>query len=81
MAYTKVTKACKGCGEYFSGHPNAKFHSKECKDRWHNATNPRGFQAGLFKPYVPKTKAEIENEAAMDAAEGSGWDAHKFWTE
>lgn len=37
-------RKCKGCSKDISHkHPNAKFHSKECKDRYWNRVNPRGY--------------------------------------
>lgn len=69
-------RICPSCGEAFEGHPNKRFCSLRCKDRWHNATNPRGIQRGAFEPYTPLTNAEIDHQSAMDAAE-AGWDGHK----
>ena len=42
----EVTRTCKGCGIDISHkHPNAKFHSPKCKDRYWNEVNPRGIGA------------------------------------
>lgn len=71
-----VRRDCPCCGEAFTGHPNKRFCGQVCKDRWHNATNPRGKQAGMFEPYVPLTRAEADHQSAMDADE-EGWDGHK----
>ena len=39
-----MKRKCKGCSMDISHkHPNAKFHSLKCKDRWHNIVNPRGY--------------------------------------
>lgn len=37
-------RKCKGCGcDISHKHPNAKFHSSKCKDRFWNKVNPRGY--------------------------------------
>lgn len=69
-------KSCPCCGNGFSGHPNKKFCGQRCKDRWHNATNPRGYQKGIYEPYVPMTDEEADHAFAMEANE-AGWDGHK----
>lgn len=38
-------RKCKGCGVPLSGHPNKRFCTQRCKDRYHNTTNPRGIGA------------------------------------
>lgn len=39
-----MKRTCKGCNKDISHkHPNAKFHSLRCKDRYHNTHNPRGY--------------------------------------
>jgi hypothetical protein len=44
-------RKCKGCPRDISHkHPNAKFHSLACKDRYWNAINPRGY--GLLESAV-----------------------------
>jgi hypothetical protein len=41
-------RTCKGCGcDISRKHPNARFHSKACKDDYWNRVNPRGMYAHL----------------------------------
>jgi hypothetical protein len=75
-----MARTCPCCGKPIVGHPNKKFCNSRCKDRYHNATNPRGIQAGR-EPYVPETDDEKDQRMAMDAAEGQGWEHHKYWRE
>ena len=43
-----MKRKCKGCGRDISHkHPNAKFCSPRCKDKFHNWNNPRGIYAHL----------------------------------
>jgi len=36
---------CPHCGNRVNGHPNKKFCSQKCKDRFYNKMNPRGYGA------------------------------------
>lgn len=38
-------RTCLNCGAIITGHQNKRFCGSRCKDRYHNARNPRGFQA------------------------------------
>lgn len=39
-----MIKKCKGCSKLMKNpHPNKKFHSRRCKDRYWNSINPRGY--------------------------------------
>lgn len=54
-------KKCLNCGRDISNkHPNAKFCSNKgrgnCKDKFHNRANPRGYGRGL------STETEYEND-------------------
>lgn len=42
-------RKCPSCSRQIVGHPNKKFCGQKCKDRYHNAVNPRGFGAGREK--------------------------------
>jgi predicted nucleic acid-binding Zn ribbon protein len=37
-----MTRDCPHCGKPITGHPNKKFCGPRCKDKHHNARNPRG---------------------------------------
>jgi hypothetical protein len=65
-----MSKKCPNCSRTVNGHKNKKFCGQQCKDRYHNITNPRGY-------YAPEKRDW--HEAAMDDME-LGWDGHKVWT-
>ena len=62
-------RTCKGCSKDISHkHPNAKFHSQQCKDVYWNTVNPRGlgvpFSGDKYDPY-------------RNCDDDQSWDAHK----
>ena len=60
-------RKCKGCGVDISHkHPNAKFHSRLCKDRYWNKKR--------FSNLIPE-QVEVDNEYSEDP--DPSWDAHK----
>jgi len=62
----KEKRKCKGCNKDISHkHPNAKFHSKKCKDKYWNMVNPRG------------KFAHLANDADEYIDDEFGWDGHK----
>lgn len=63
-------RRCQGCNVDISHkHPNAKFHSKKCKDKHWNRVNPRGMYAHL-------KDSDSGNDYDYDDNDPS-WDAHK----
>lgn len=62
----KKIRVCKGCSRDIAHkHPNAKFHSPRCKDRYWNRVNPRGLGVRSDR---------------HDDDDGS-WDAHNCMTD
>lgn len=59
---------CENCG---ANHKRRRFCSNTCKDKFHNRTNPRGFQER-----TPISKFEMQekefDDAMFDAT--AGWD-------
>jgi hypothetical protein len=66
-------KTCPGCGSGVNGHPNKKFCSKACKDRYHNFHNPRGKYAHLkvSEEEMIRREKEADHNDAMTAQEAS----------
>lgn len=59
-----MARKCKGCRKDISTkHPNAKFCTQRCKDKYWNRVNPRGL--GVYQ------------EDGIDEYDGS-WDAHNY---
>lgn len=93
VASNKLNRICKQCQKDISHkHPNAKFCSSQCKDRYHNIHNPRGLGVFMGSDRIPWDNKDADRlEAQREREEWSSaggddlvedfdpsWDAHKL---
>lgn len=67
-----IIRQCPNCHKTVSGHPNKVFCNSNCRYKYHNRTNPRGYYAHLHSTDINIQERDYEDDEHPFSSEALG---------